>query len=100
MHSSQLFSTLTVLACIAVCLAYGKRLRHSRDDVCELEISCKNADVEIAENGDIETLPVKLPIRGPRGPKGHTGEKGERGQDGSPGLPGLPGESSSSMIIS
>lgn len=86
-------SLINVFALLILCYsACGKRMRHARDDVCELEISCKNTEVEISENGDIETMPVKLPIRGPRGAKGPTGEKGEAGNDGVPGLPGLPGK--------
>jgi len=42
------------------------------------------------------TVPVRLPIRGPRGPAGIPGEKGDRGEDGSPGAPGLPGLSAPS----
>lgn len=72
----------------------GKKSRHrnKREDVCELEISCRgNPEVEIGEDGNEVLAPVRLPIRGPRGPPGMTGEKGDRGDDGLPGLPGIPG---------
>ncbi|KAH9524262.1 Caprin-2 [Bulinus truncatus] len=42
------------------------------DDVCELEVTCRSG----------KSLPVALPINGPRGPSG---------KPGSPGLPGKPG---------
>lgn len=54
------------------------------DGVCELEISCKGDDVNLS-------MPVRLPIRGPRGPPGAQGDKGDGGLDGLPGFPGAPG---------
>lgn len=54
------------------------------DGVCELEISCKGDDVNLS-------MPVRLPIRGPRGPPGQQGDKGDGGLDGLPGFPGAPG---------
>lgn len=89
------------LAVVLLCLIYAvaaKRgdtrsrnrgagaLRKTRDGdsdegMCDLELSCR---------GDT-TVPIKLPIRGPRGPAGIDGEKGEPGQPGTPGLPGVPG---------
>lgn len=60
------------------------RDREAYEGVCELEISCKGDETNLS-------MPVKLPIRGPRGPAGHHGEKGERGHDGLPGFPGAPG---------
>ncbi|KAK2147336.1 hypothetical protein LSH36_558g01022 [Paralvinella palmiformis] len=71
----------------------GKKSRHrnKRDDVCELEISCRGSpEVEIGEDGNEVVAPVRLPIRGPRGPPGMAGDKGDRGDDGLPGLPGIP----------
>ena len=52
---------------------------------CELEISCKG------EDSSNLTLPIKLPIKGPRGPPGPAGPKGERGNDGAPGIPASTG---------
>lgn len=68
---------------------HALRERHDVDGsssgVCELEINCKGHD-------DVNlSIPVKLPIRGPRGSQGPTGERGERGHDGLPGLSGVPG---------
>src|SRR6218665_977887 len=57
------------------------------DGVCELEISCKGDDANLS-------MPVRLPIRGPRGPPGPQGDKGDGGLDGLPGFPGAPGISS------
>ncbi|KAL3837502.1 hypothetical protein ACJMK2_022854 [Sinanodonta woodiana] len=49
---------------------------------CELELSCR---------GEV-SLPVKLPIKGPKGPPGNPGAKGEPGQQGPAGEPGIPVE--------
>ena len=62
----------------------GKGRRHRENGTCDLEISCRGED-------ELTTLPVRLPIRGPRGPDGIPGPKGEAGEDGMPGIPGLPG---------
>ncbi|XP_036356778.1 complement C1q-like protein 3 isoform X1 [Octopus sinensis] len=51
------------------------------EGMCDLELSCRGE----------ATVPIKLPIRGPRGPAGLDGEKGEPGTAGVPGLPGVPG---------
>eukprot|EP00106_Octopus_bimaculoides_P011868 XP_014779310.1 PREDICTED: collagen alpha-1(IX) chain-like [Octopus bimaculoides] len=50
------------------------------EGMCDLELSCRGE----------ATVPIKLPIRGPRGPAGLDGEKGEPGTAGVPGLPGVP----------
>jgi len=65
----------------------GKGRRHRDNGTCELEITCRGEP----EDHELATLPVRLPIRGPRGPDGLPGTKGERGEDGLPGIPGLPG---------
>jgi len=65
-----------------------KRIRHRdlREGVCELELQCKGG----AMPEDL-SMPVRLPVRGPRGSQGLSGEDGESGQNGMPGIPGLPG---------
>lgn len=72
-------------------------MRERDSDICELEISCKGSTVMTSFGDDaVEdanySMPVRLPIRGPRGPRGPQGDKGDRGTDGLPGLPGFPGE--------
>ena len=59
------------------------------EGTCDLEVTCSNAN----DNGSDLSLPVRLPIRGPRGPPGNAGEAGIDGQDGLPGPPGIPGQS-------
>lgn len=59
---------------------------NGRDDVCHLEVSCKNPT---------SGLPITLPIQGPRGPPGKPGQPGEPGKDGAPGLPGPSGSNGS-----
>lgn len=55
------------------------------DGVCDLEISCRGGDEANL------SMPVRLPIKGPRGPAGRPGDKGDRGHDGLPGFHGAPG---------
>jgi len=61
-------------------------LERERDleGTCHLEINCKGGDENLS-------MPVKLPIKGPRGSQGPPGERGERGHDGLPGVPGPSG---------
>ncbi|XP_055859734.1 complement C1q-like protein 4 isoform X1 [Biomphalaria glabrata] len=48
------------------------------DDVCELEVTCRSG----------KSLPVTLPIKGPRGPAGKPGSPGLPGKPGPAGMPG------------
>jgi hypothetical protein len=54
------------------------------DNVCELEITCKQDD------GILPAL-TRVPIQGARGPPGQPGQPGQQGEEGLRGLPGLPG---------
>ena len=56
------------------------------EGTCDLEVSCSN------DNDSDLSLPVRLPIRGPRGPTGTPGEAGRDGENGLPGPPGIPGK--------
>ena len=56
------------------------------EGTCDLEVSCSN------DNDSDLSLPVRLPIRGPRGPTGIPGEHGRDGENGLPGPPGIPGK--------
>ena len=62
----------------------GDKAVNDEGGTCELEINCKGYD---------GSMPVKLPIKGPRGPSGLRGEQGEKGDPGEPGMPGIPGKS-------
>lgn len=72
-----------------------ERERDRNADVCELEITCGGSTMTSFDSDSVEqtnySMPIKLPIRGPRGPPGPPGEKGDRGLDGLPGMPGVPG---------
>ena len=103
MNSSTLFVVVALMACVNAntdiftkkSMREGKKSRHrnKRDNVCELEISCRgDPAMELGEDGNEVLAPVRLPIRGPRGPPGVEGDTGERGDDGLPGLPGIPGK--------
>ncbi|GAB1609924.1 C1q 4 [Argonauta hians] len=95
-HKAQLFIVFTTLLMVSIGVARRSEtrarirgsgiLRKPRDKpieegMCDLELSCRGET----------TVPVKLPIRGPRGPSGADGKKGEPGTAGVPGLPGVPG---------
>lgn len=61
----------------------GLKSRLRNQGTCRLEVTCD----------DGISLPLKLPLRGPRGPPGTSGPKGDRGEKGDRGDPGVPGDS-------
>lgn len=61
----------------------GLKSRLRNQGTCRLEVTCD----------DGISLPLKLPLRGPRGPPGTPGPKGDRGEKGDRGDPGVPGDS-------
>lgn len=68
----------------------GLKSRLRNQGTCRLEVTCD----------DGISLPLKLPLRGPRGPPGTPGPKGDRGEKGDRGDPGVPGDSGNSTSVS
>ncbi|XP_061178659.1 C1q-related factor-like [Saccostrea echinata] len=66
----------------------GQKSRLRNQGSCQLEVTC---------DGGV-SLPLRLPLRGPRGPPGSPGVKGDRGEKGERGEPGVPGESGNVML--
>ncbi|XP_062569061.1 C1q-related factor-like [Saccostrea cucullata] len=65
----------------------GQKSRLRNQGSCQLEVTC---------DGGV-SLPLRLPMRGPRGPPGAPGVKGDRGEKGERGEPGVPGKSGNVM---
>ena len=65
---------------------WNKHRPPQKEGYCELELNCRQNKLSKSSN---VSLPLRLPIKGPRGPPGPPGPKGERGRDGVPGLNGL-----------
>jgi hypothetical protein len=61
----------------------GQKLRWKNQGMCHLEVTCDGG----------MSLPLRLPLKGPRGPPGAPGAKGARGEKGEKGSPGVPGKS-------
>lgn len=61
----------------------GQKSRLKNQATCHLEVTCDGG----------MSLPLRLPLRGPRGPPGAPGAKGDRGEKGERGSPGVPDKS-------
>lgn len=70
----------------------NRQERENKESTCELSVSCHGETMD-------DSVPVRLPIRGPKGSPGLNGMKGEMGEKGIPGLPGFPGELISVQVI-